>query len=82
MFFGSIGADTGAVTPFLYAFRDRERIESVFEAVSGARMMHNFIRVGGIKADLPDDFKQRIAREYDAFVPESEEDFEKFLRAA
>ena len=61
LFFGTMGLDTGAVTPVLYAFRDRERVQSLFEAVSGARMMHNYIRVGGVKDDLPADFQQRMA---------------------
>lgn len=56
MFYGSFGADAGAVTPFLYAFRERERLQSLFEAVSGARMMHNYFRVGGVREDIPEGF--------------------------
>lgn len=61
LFYGSFGADAGALTPFLYAFREREYIQSVFEAVSGARMMHNYFRVGGVREDVPPDFERRMA---------------------
>lgn len=60
LFYAVYGLDVGAMTPSLYGFRDRERILGVFEAVTGARMMHNYIRVGGVKHDLPDDFEDRI----------------------
>ena len=60
LFYGTFGLDAGAMTPIMYGFRERERIQSLFEAVSGARMMHNYFRVGGVRFDLPDDFRQRI----------------------
>lgn len=60
LFYGTFGLDAGAMTPIMYGFREREKIQSLFEAVSGARMMHNFFRVGGIRYDLPDDFGERI----------------------
>jgi NADH-quinone oxidoreductase subunit D len=59
LFYGTFGLDAGAMSPIMYAFRERERIQSLFEAVSGARMMHNFFRVGGVKEDLPPDFQER-----------------------
>jgi NADH-quinone oxidoreductase subunit D len=52
--------ELGAFTPILYAFRERERIQSIFEAVTGARMMFHYIRIGGVKADLPEDIPQKI----------------------
>ena len=61
LFYGVYGLDMGAMTPVLYGFRERERIQALFEHVTGARMMHNYIRVGGVKEDLPDDFGERIA---------------------
>lgn len=60
LFYGAYGLDVGAMTPVLYGFRERERIQSLFESVTGARMMHNYIRIGGVKEDLPDDFERRI----------------------
>ena len=60
LFYGVYGLDAGAMTPILYGFRERERIQALFEAVTGARMMHNFIRIGGVKGDLPEDFEKRM----------------------
>ena len=60
LFLGTFGLDAGAMTPVMFTFRGRERIQSVFEAISGARMMHNYFRVGGVKEDLPDNFEQLI----------------------
>ncbi len=56
VFFGTYGIDIGAYTPFLYAFREREKILDLFEEVSGARMTYNYIRIGGVMADLPADW--------------------------
>jgi len=60
LFFGTFGLDVGAMTPVMYGFRERERVQRLFESVSGARMMHNFFRIGGIKQDVPSDFKDRV----------------------
>jgi NADH-quinone oxidoreductase subunit D len=60
LYVGTIGLDAGAMTPTMFAFRGRERIQSLFEAVSGARMMHNYFRIGGLKEDLPDNFEQMV----------------------
>ncbi len=60
LYVATIGLDAGAMTPSMFAFRGRERIQSLFEAVSGARMMHNYFRIGGIKEELPDNFRQQI----------------------
>jgi NADH-quinone oxidoreductase subunit D len=57
---GFLMLELGAFTPILYAFRERERIQTIFEAVTGARMMFHYIRLGGVKADLPEDIPQRI----------------------
>ncbi|MDA1349106.1 MAG: NADH-quinone oxidoreductase subunit D [Chloroflexi bacterium] len=61
LFYGVYGMEAGAITPILYGFRERERIQSLFEGVTGARMMHNYIRVGGVKEDLPEDFPKRLS---------------------
>jgi len=60
LFYGVYGLDAGAMTPMLYGFRERERIQDLFQRITGARMMHNYIRIGGIKEDLPTDFDGRI----------------------
>jgi NADH-quinone oxidoreductase subunit D len=56
LFYGTYGLDTGAMNPVMIGFRERERIQAVFEAVSGARMMHNYFRIGGVKEDVPEGF--------------------------
>ena len=56
LFYGTYGLDIGAMNPVMIGFRERERIQALFEGVSGARMMHNYFRVGGVKEDLPDGF--------------------------
>ena len=60
LYVAAIGLDAGAMTPSLICFRGRERVQAVFEAVSGARMMHNYFRVGGLKEDLPENFEDLI----------------------
>ncbi|HZL04251.1 MAG TPA: NADH-quinone oxidoreductase subunit D [Coriobacteriia bacterium] len=54
MAIGSSGADTGAFTAFMYAFAQRERVVDLFEALSGSRLTYNYVRPGGVAADLPD----------------------------
>jgi NADH-quinone oxidoreductase subunit D len=61
------------MTPVMFSFRGRERIQSVFEAISGARMMHNYFRVGGIKEDFPDNFEELIG----GLLPELRNDVEE-----
>lgn len=53
---GTYGIDIGAFTPFLYLFRDRERILTLFEKTCGARLLYNYIWVGGLSHDLPLNF--------------------------
>jgi NADH-quinone oxidoreductase subunit D len=57
---GFLLLELGAFTPILYAFRERERIQTIMEAVTGARMMFHYIRIGGVKADLPEDIPEQI----------------------
>ena len=45
--------DVGALTPFLWAFEEREKLMEIYERVSGARMHANYIRPGGVVQDLP-----------------------------
>src|SRR6202165_2465479 len=55
MFVGSMALDLGASSPFLYCWREREKILDFFERMSGARMMTSFIRPGGLVRDLDAD---------------------------
>jgi NADH-quinone oxidoreductase subunit D len=65
---GTYGMDIGAVTPFLWTMRDREHILRLLEWVCGARMLYNYIWVGGLFYDLPVGFEERCM------------DFSKYLK--
>lgn len=56
---GTYGLDIGAFTPFLWLMRDREHISRLLEWVSGARMLYNYIWIGGLYYDLPVGFEER-----------------------
>jgi NADH-quinone oxidoreductase subunit D len=60
VFIGTFGLDVGAMTPFLYCFRDREKILDLFEAICGARLTYSYMRIGGVAADAPDGWVQRV----------------------
>lgn len=53
LFLGAYLLDLGAMSPFLYAFQQRERINQMFNTISGARLTYNYMRVGGVKWDAP-----------------------------
>src|SRR5918998_166583 len=57
---GFLLLELGAFTPILYSFRERERAQNIMEAVTGARMMFHYIRIGGVKADLPEGIPEKI----------------------
>ena len=58
LWLGSHGLDIGAMTVFLYCFREREALMDCYEAVSGARMHATYYRPGGVARDLPDRMPQ------------------------
>jgi NADH-quinone oxidoreductase subunit D len=53
LFIGEMGVQLGAITPVFYAFRDREYVLNLIEAVTGGRFHPNYDRIGGLKDDLP-----------------------------
>jgi NADH-quinone oxidoreductase subunit D len=57
---GTHAMDVGALTVFLYTFREREDILRLFEAVSGQRMMTSYFRIGGLSMEPPLDFLDRV----------------------
>ncbi|MDI6788367.1 MAG: NADH-quinone oxidoreductase subunit D, partial [Planctomycetota bacterium] len=63
LFFGTMGMETGAFTPLLYGFREREQILDLFEMTCGQRLTYNYIRIGGCSDDLPNGFIEK-AREF------------------
>ncbi len=50
---GTYGLDLGNFTPFMYCFREREKILTLFERACGARLTYSYIMIGGVMADLP-----------------------------
>src|SRR6266516_4029153 len=54
------GLELGAISIMLYGFREREEILRIFEMVTGLRMNHAYIRVGGLSMDLPDGALERV----------------------
>jgi NADH-quinone oxidoreductase subunit D len=54
------GMELGAISVMLYGFREREMIMEIFEAATGLRMNHAYIRIGGVIMDLPEDGEERI----------------------
>ncbi len=61
------GMDLGAISMMIYGFRERESILAFFEKCSGLRMNHNYIRPGGVAADLPDGWRDDVLAILDAF---------------
>src|SRR5512141_1195231 len=64
---GTHALDIGAMTVFLYCFREREDVLRLFEMVSGQRMMTSYFRVGGLSMDVPLGFFARVRKFADKF---------------
>src|ERR687884_202631 len=80
MFVGSIALDLGATSPFLYCWREREKILDAFEGMSGARMMTSFIRPGGLARDVERPVLFDVSRLIDA-MPGYIDSYEELLTA-
>jgi NADH-quinone oxidoreductase subunit D len=66
---GCYGLDLGSFTPFMWTFRERERILDLFEEVCGARLTYSFITVGGVTADLPPGWLEKCEAFLKQFEP-------------
>ena len=73
LFMATNGMDLGAVSMMLYGWREREEVLRFFESVTGLRMNHNYIRPGGVAADLPDGWRDDLLRLLDLIPPRLEE---------
>ena len=60
LFLATNGMDIGAVSMMLYGWRDREEVLRLLEMITGLRMNHNYIRPGGVAADLPDGWRDAV----------------------
>jgi len=70
---GAFGLDLGAFTPFLYLFTEREKILDIFEKISGARLLYNYMAVGGLMRNVHDDFEKDVAEFVKTFRPKIKE---------
>jgi NADH-quinone oxidoreductase subunit D len=69
LWWGVFGMDLGALTPFLYAFRDREKVNDVFEKTCGTRLTMNYCCVGGVMQDLDESFVRDVRQFVEYFKP-------------
>jgi len=70
---GAYGLDLGTFSPFLYAFREREKILDLFEEACGARLTYSYLTVGGATHDLPRGWLQKCSAFLDQLLPVIEE---------
>jgi NADH-quinone oxidoreductase subunit D len=75
---GTHAMDIGALTVFLYCFREREEVLKMFEAISGQRMMTSYFRVGGVALEPPLGFFDRV-RDFAGSFPERIDQYENLL---
>jgi NADH-quinone oxidoreductase subunit D len=75
---GTYAIDIGGFTPFLFAFRDREKILEIFEELCGARLLYNYIRPGGVLRDMSRGLMEKTSEFCKYFRPQLQE-FEELL---
>ena len=80
LWLGALGIDLGAITPVMYTLREREVITDLMEMVSGARLTFNFFRIGGVKQDLPDNFRDTARRYLEGEYFQKIKDYDVLLR--
>src|SRR5205807_5280978 len=78
LFLATNGMDLGASSMMIYGFRERESVLAFFEKVTGLRMNHNYIRPGGVAADLPDGWRDDVLAIIDD-LPEHLEEYDTLL---
>jgi NADH-quinone oxidoreductase subunit D len=70
---GTYGMDIGAFTPFLYCMRDREHVLDIFENACGARLLYNYMWIGGLSHDVPPNFVDKAKEFCTYFRPKIKE---------
>ncbi|MCB0963045.1 MAG: NADH-quinone oxidoreductase subunit D, partial [Acidimicrobiales bacterium] len=78
LFLATNGMDLGSTSMMIYGWREREEGLRLLEAITGLRMNHNFIRIGGTAADLPDGWQERLGAYLDS-IPERLEEYETLM---
>lgn len=79
MAYGTYGMDIGAFTPFLWAFREREYVLDLFEKLCGARLLYNYMWIGGVSHDVYDGFAEECMSFLDTFERVVFEEFNPIL---
>jgi NADH-quinone oxidoreductase subunit D len=77
---GAMVMDLGALTVFLWSFREREKIQELYDLIIGARFTTSYTRIGGVAGDITDEAQAGILEFLDQF-PETLDDLEKLLNA-
>ena len=78
VYIASFGLDLSSITGWMYAFADREKILDLFEMTFGGRLTNNYIRVGGVSNDIPEEFLPALRQFLDGFQQRLD-DFDKLL---
>ena len=78
VFLATNGMDVGALSMMIFGFRERELILDFFQQVTGLRMNHNYIRPGGVAADLPRGWQEEVIEICDATMPRLD-DYDQLL---
>jgi NADH-quinone oxidoreductase subunit D len=78
VWFGTSCLDMGAMTPFWFTFKEREKILNIIENASGGRMTPSYFRIGGLMMDLPAGFENRVKQFLDNF-PDALETFDTLI---
>ena len=73
LFLATNGMDLGAVSMMIFGWREREETLRLLEMITGLRMNHNYIRPGGVAADLPDGWRDAVLRVLDLVTPRLDE---------
>jgi NADH-quinone oxidoreductase subunit D len=75
---GTHALDLGALSMFMYGFRERELVLDIKETISGVRMMTSYFRIGGLREDLPAEFEPKV-RNFLKIMPERIDEYEELL---
>lgn len=79
IWYATFTLELGGTTPFVYGFRDREYVLDLFESASGGRLLYNYLRIGGVARDIPDDFLDKMIQFLDYWEPHLNEEYEALL---